>query len=79
MKTRLLFRELLNELQKRIMLSVLRMVEHTYINIETKKLAEFLDIESDSELQEVCTLICVRFKFTCGSCTIELKISGNIK
>lgn len=41
------------EVQKRIILSVLRMVERTYINIEAKKLAKMFDAESNDELQEV--------------------------
>ncbi|VDN45012.1 unnamed protein product [Gongylonema pulchrum] len=45
--------DLLEGLQKRLMLTVLRMVEHTYVNISTAELAELLDIEEESELQEV--------------------------
>lgn len=44
------------EVHKRIILSVLLMVERTYINIEAKKLAEMLDAESNNELQKVVDL-----------------------
>lgn len=39
--------------RKRIIVSVLRMVEHTYINIEAQKLAGMLDVESSSDLLKV--------------------------
>uniref|UniRef100_A0A915PQ38 PCI domain-containing protein n=1 Tax=Setaria digitata TaxID=48799 RepID=A0A915PQ38_9BILA len=45
-------RDLIMEVHKRIILSVLRKVEHTYINIEAKKLAEMFDAEANNELQK---------------------------
>ncbi|EJW85741.1 hypothetical protein WUBG_03345 [Wuchereria bancrofti] len=47
------FKDLIMEVHKRITLSVLRMIEHTYINIEANKLAKMLDTESNNELQKV--------------------------
>lgn len=47
------FRSLLREVQKRTILSVLRLVEHMYINIEAKELAKMLGAESNIELQQV--------------------------
>ncbi|OZC10313.1 hypothetical protein X798_02620 [Onchocerca flexuosa] len=46
-------KDLMMEVQKRIILSVLRMVERTYINIEANKLAKMFDAESNDELQKI--------------------------
>ncbi|EFO27625.2 hypothetical protein LOAG_00858 [Loa loa] len=50
-------KDLVTEVHKRIILSVLRMVEHTYINIEAKKLIEMLDADSNNELQKILNRI----------------------
>ncbi|KAM3725635.1 Aminomethyltransferase [Dirofilaria immitis] len=46
-------KDLVMEVHKRIILSILRMVEHTYVNIEAKKLAEMFDAKSNNELQKI--------------------------
>ncbi|VDM95964.1 unnamed protein product [Thelazia callipaeda] len=46
-------KDLIMELEKGIMLSILRMVEHVYLNIEAVKLAEMFDAESNDELQKI--------------------------
>ncbi|KAL3982536.1 COP9 signalosome subunit CSN8 family protein [Acanthocheilonema viteae] len=50
-------KELIMEVHKRTTLSVLQLVEHTYINIEAKKLAEMLAAESNNELQKILNRI----------------------
>ncbi|VDK82440.1 unnamed protein product [Litomosoides sigmodontis] len=50
-------KSLLREVQKRTILSVLRLVEHMYINIEATELARMLDAESNIELQKILNRI----------------------
>ncbi|CAG9537707.1 unnamed protein product [Cercopithifilaria johnstoni] len=50
-------KDLVMEIRKRIISSVLRLVEHMYINIEAKKLAEMLDAELNNELQKILNRI----------------------
>lgn len=54
------------EVRKRTILSVLRLVEHMYINIEVKKLAEMLDVESNNELQKVVYIRDIHIDLSCS-------------
>ncbi|VDN17039.1 unnamed protein product [Gongylonema pulchrum] len=46
-------KELMIEVQKRLMLTVLRMVQRSYVFIRSVKLAEFLDIDAGDDLQKI--------------------------